>query len=90
MFRTNGNWQKFQSQAELNKAAADSNCRVRKTNWTSPGWYFVTHYTQKCPRGCCYDGVIEFTHVDDRIYEIRDEMRSLADLLRFAREKKGE
>lgn len=85
MFRPNGKWQKFNTKSEINLAAKQSQCRVRIVNWTSPGWYFITNYSQKCPRGCCYDDVIEFTHSTDRIYEIKEEMRNLADLLRSAR-----
>lgn len=63
--------------------------RVVKIDWNGPGWYFIYHYSQPCPRGCCHDDVFEAQSASARACEIQDEMRSLADDLREARELEG-
>ena len=84
MFKHDGKWVYFNSKEEIDLMASKSMCRIKIVNWTSIGWYFITNYQQKCPRGCCYDSVIEFTHKSDRMNAIRKEMRNLAGLLRSA------
>lgn len=87
MLRHNGKWCRFDTKEALEQASRQSQCRVKIANWVAPGWYFITNYSQKCPRGCCYDNVIEFTFVTDRIDAIKKEIRNLADFLRSARER---
>lgn len=68
---------KAQTEQELyDKAGSDF--RVVKVNWDGPGWYLIYHYSQRCPRGCCYDDVFEALSVEDRAYELQSEIRGLA------------
>ncbi|WP_437230114.1 hypothetical protein SH661x_001790 [Planctomicrobium sp. SH661] len=32
-------------------------------------------YQQPCPRGCCYDDVVETSTLSERIDELREEIR---------------
>jgi hypothetical protein len=61
--------------------------RVNKGNYNGPGKYLLLEYQEKCPRGCCYDDVVELMSTSDVIYEVKEEMKDLANLLRTAREK---
>jgi hypothetical protein len=78
-------WQHF----ETEKAARDhcQSFRVHKVYWTVPGWYYIKTYTQRCPRNCCDDNVIKITHASDRVKEVKEEIRELADELRTAKSK---
>lgn len=60
--------------------------RVVKVDWDGPGWYFIYHYSQPCPRGCCFDQVFEAQSASDRANEIQSKMRELASNLKEAKE----
>ena len=83
MTRTNGLWVELKTLDDVDKQ--HEHCRVRKGEWRGPGWYYVTHYSQKCPRGCCYDAVCEITFAENRAEEIRCAMRDLAQELSDAK-----
>ena len=80
-----GNWVFLQTEEEFKSQFKDARVKVGK--WQGSGNYYRTSYTQKCPRGCCYDYVIELTSATDQISIIKEEMRELASALREAREK---
>ena len=71
------------TEEELQEKAEDF--RVVKINWDGPGWYFIYHYSQPCPRGCCHDEVFEAQSAADRAYDIQSKMKDLADDLKEAR-----
>lgn len=60
--------------------------RCNKGEYSKPGKYMIFEYKQKCPRGCCYDDVTELVHSDDIIYEIKEKMTDLANLLKEAKQ----
>lgn len=81
----NGNWVFLQTESEFKAQFKDA--RVHEGKWKGSGNYYRTSYTQKCPRGCCYDSVVELTFVTSQISLIKEEMQELASSLKEAREK---
>jgi hypothetical protein len=63
-----------------------SDARVQKIDWVGPGWYFIFKYTQKCPRGCCYDDVFEAKSLKKWKAELSEEIRNLEYRLRDVKE----
>jgi hypothetical protein len=81
-------WQKITSEQEMNKLVVG--CRVNRTEFSKPGWYYIEYSTQRCPRGCCYDDVIESMTPDEYISMVSEKMRDLAYELKQAKEYKNE
>jgi hypothetical protein len=86
--RTNGTWHYLAGKAEFDKV--QTNHRVKKGDWWGAGWYYVTKYSQRCPRNCCYDAVVETMTAAWRVDEVRDAMRELAEQLKDAKLKASE
>ncbi len=82
---TEGTWTTFSTVEQPSERAHYYACRVHKIDWKGPGRYVVLRYSQKCPRGCCYDGVYEIVPAAAVVEEVREEMRRLASLLKEAR-----
>lgn len=59
--------------------------RIIDVQWEKPGLYILVKYSQPCPRGCCYDEVIDAIHVEDYANEIARKIRDLAEDLRHYR-----
>jgi len=76
---------KVETEIQLREKAGD-NFRVVKIKWDGPGWYFIYHYSQPCPRGCCHDEVFEAQSASDRTCEIQSKMKDLASHLKEAKE----
>jgi len=75
---------KVETEEELREKAG-SDFRVVKVKWDGPGWYFIYHYSQPCPRGCCHDEVFEAISASDRAYELQQKIKNLAQELRSIR-----
>lgn len=60
--------------------------RVQKGKYCGPGKYLELTYYQRCPRNCCDDFVREVLPASTVIDEIKNEMRTLADFLKSAKE----
>lgn len=52
---------------------------------TKPGNYYVETWSQKCPRGCCYDDCIRIIFSANRIIEIKEKIKELAEDLKHAK-----
>jgi len=87
MFRAEGTWVHAESEQFLRDRTKS---RVRKIYWKQPGWYFLTEYSQPCPRGCCRDDVMEYVHIDDRREEIVEQMKELSGQLKDIYQRKKE
>lgn len=48
--------------------------RVRKVDWSGPGWYVTETWDQPCPRGCCTDQCIRLSSIEGYLAE--EESRS--------------
>lgn len=59
---------------------------VRKGVFLGNDIYYIGHYSQPCPRGCCYDCVTEIITKREYIQEIKNEIIKMAELLKKARE----
>lgn len=90
---TEGNWYTFATEKEFDNflrygkiAPRDTTdghfARVQKGKYTGPGKYMVFTYTQRCPRNCCDDFVRELVPANDIAELVREEMRSLAQILK--------
>ena len=84
-----GKWMAFSDQEGIRKHLAGLawSYRIKHIHWKVPGWYWVETYTQRCPRNCCDDNVIEFTYASVRATDIAHEIKELAESLKEAREK---
>jgi hypothetical protein len=81
---------RIRNRTELDAIAAKIRYRVQDVKaWTGDGHYYVRTYSQRCPKGCCYDSVIELTTPEDEATEIKDQMKELAARLREARQAKA-
>lgn len=83
--KTNGSWRLFLSETDAKNHRGG--VRILKLNWQGRGWYYVTEYSQRCPRGCCYDSVLEFRSAEERVNEVKEGMKELAEELKDARAK---
>ena len=82
----NGRWASLQSLEHFNKILTEDDwCVIKKGEWSGPGWYWIFTYSQRCPRGCCYDSVIEAITAKELADELRESMIYLAQRLRDAR-----
>lgn len=79
-------WKEFKSEADLDKWAYGARIK-RISSWKGPGWYNCSQYTQRCSRGCCDDNVVQIDTPQERIDDIKELMRELAEELKFARSK---
>ena len=75
----------YSSKAELDLQA--QSYRVKKINWTGPGMYHISKYSQPCPRGCCFDTVFEAVPITERIEILVEKIRVLAYQLRRTRDR---
>ncbi len=64
-----------------------SGFRVQILNWDGEGWYYKSTYDKPCPRGCCRDSVVELTKANKRVKELQEQMRELAEELKFTKGK---
>lgn len=78
-----GRWIQINSLKEFDSY---QNGRCNKGEYSKPGKYMIFEYNQRCPRGCCYDDVVELVHSDDIVYEIKEKMTDLANLLKEAKQ----
>jgi len=46
-------------------------------SYQGPGKYWLLMYSQKCPRGCCYDDVYELISEQDFKEEIKEELECI-------------
>lgn len=79
-------WIQIKSEGDFN--LAQDGVRVKKGCYQGLGWYLELCYSQLCPRGCCYDQVIELITANEQVEYIKDKMRDLAWDLKTAREKR--
>lgn len=56
--------------------------------FTKPDYYYVLRYSQRCPRGCCYDDVCEIITKEQYIKELKEKITEYAYQLKKAREDK--
>lgn len=63
--------------------------RVQDGKYYGPGKYFLLQYSQKCPKGCCYDSVNEILNeeyakieLNEKIIEIEKLKQNIEDLKR--------
>lgn len=61
--------------------------RVQLGKYDGPDKYYVLHYSRPCPRGCCYDNVIEILTKEETAQEVSEAMRDLSYILKQARTK---
>lgn len=61
------------------------NGRFNYGNYRGPDRYYILEYQQQCPRGCCYDDVVEILSSYEVIQEVKEEMLELAEILRNAK-----
>ena len=59
--------------------------RVNKGEYNGNGNYLLLKYQQRCPKNCCYDDVVELISAKDVIYQVKEEIVDLAQILRTAR-----
>jgi hypothetical protein len=73
--------------AEVSLRQLRTPARVQIGKYEGPGWYMLLSYAQRCPRNCCDDTVHEVVPAADVAQAAADDMRSLAQVLKDAREK---
>jgi hypothetical protein len=80
--KIDGTWSYLNSEKDVKER-----CRVNKINWAGPGWYYTATYSQRCPRGCCYDDVLDIEPASERVAELEEAIRELNDELETAKQK---
>ena len=55
--------------------------RVQTGKYQGPGRYMLLQYSQRCPRGCCYDNVNELLSAEEARSEVEEQMRDLENIL---------
>ncbi len=77
---------RIRNKEELDKMISKGGYRVvMKDVWKGDDNYYLREYTQRCPKGCCYDNVFELSSVEEEISELKEQMRDLANRLKEAR-----
>lgn len=91
---SNGSWFNIKTEAEHKQlkaygslTTAYSQSRVQMGTFEGPGRYYLLSYSQRCPRGCCYDDVHELLSASDTAIEVREAMRDLAYILKSSRQE---
>lgn len=51
-----------------------------------PNYYYILRYSQRCPRGCCYDDVCEILTKEEYISELKENIGKYCDELKKVRE----
>lgn len=59
--------------------------RCNKGYFQGVGKYYILEYSQPCPRGCCYDDVVEVLSASEVEDEVKDKMKDMANLLKESR-----
>lgn len=78
-------WKYLKNESEWKEAFGE--VRVHNGYWDGEGNYAISSYSQKCPRGCCYDDVLEIRPAYSRELEIKEAMQKLAQELKEAKQK---
>ena len=90
---SNGSWVRINSKTDfewvkkygnLSRQGLQFQARVQIGTWVGAGWYRVLQYSQRCPRGCCYDDVVEVVSAQDMADEFEEEIGELGTELRQA------
>ena len=76
--------QRLKSHGTL-KTDSDWTADVQKGKYAGPGLYMLFNYSQRCPRGCCYDSVYEVMPADEVAEMAKSDMIELAEILQTAR-----
>ncbi len=74
----------FRTKEEMEEAAKGND--IQDTNWEGEGYYAVYRYSQRCPRGCCYDSVYETKPLVDHMAELEDHIESLQSSMKYYRD----
>lgn len=82
----NGKWVKVETENEHSMCRKHGrvdgtpfgSARCQSGEWAGPGWYYILSYSQRCPRGCCYDDCIEVLSADEAVEAFREEIGDLA------------
>ncbi len=77
-----GCWVDIGSELDFKK---HKNGRCNYGEYNGPGKYRLLQYQQRCPRGCCYDDVVELVSATDIIKEIREKIIELSYIMKEAR-----
>jgi len=90
---TQGKWFRIKDEAEFDDiqrygeyGRVFSSADVQKGSWCGPGKYMFLSYSQKCPRGCCYDDVHELLTPSEVVDEIESKIGDLAAVLNTAKD----
>lgn len=67
----------FDSESDLKEWMKHQGGDVCTTHWTSPGWYYLFHHTEPCPRGCCTNSHAEAYSVECLMVELEDAIVAL-------------
>jgi hypothetical protein len=81
----------FETEQELKDYVAKnySSCRIKDVQFVDKGSYYFFCYSQKCPRGCCYDGVVKIISAQEYLSILNEERREIDDIITQAT-KNGE
>lgn len=55
--------------------------RVQTGKYQGPGRYMLLQYSQRCPRGCCYDSVNELLSTEEAQSEVKEQIEDLKGIL---------
>jgi hypothetical protein len=75
---------RFETEEELKDWLRDA--RVQKNGWDGPGYYAQYTYSQRCPRGCCYDDVREAVPLQEFIDELEESVNNKRESLEYWKE----
>lgn len=62
------------------------NTTIKIGQFIEPDYYIVLRYSQRCPRGCCYDDVCEILTKEEYISELKENIGKYCNELKKVRE----
>lgn len=84
---TSGTWEFLKTKDEIKIVEGYENADVVRGTWSGVGWYYLTWGSQRCPRNCCYDTVLEYESAADHAEAVRQHIQEMAAHLRESRGK---
>lgn len=81
-----GKWVQVRTECEYNVLRKHGNLDERFTEFAAvvqvgefqgPGHYYVLEYSQRCPRNCCFDDVVEVLSAEEVCRELQEDLMPL-------------
>ncbi len=78
---TTGVWYAINNEEHFNTVQSKGEPRVRYGKYYGPGRYYLLEYSQRCPRGCCFDDVNELMSESEAKDEIKEAIEHLQGII---------